>query len=321
MSEQPLISVIVPIYKVESYLDRCVQSIVDQTYENLEIILVDDGSPDNCPAMCDAWAAKDGRVQVIHKENGGVSSARNAGLDMATGSYITFADADDWLEPAAVAILLEQAVSTGADIVVGNYYFDYVDGRSAQALTAEKQIWKQDEIVRAYVMDHIRPEACNKLYTGASIGNLRFDPSIGYGEDLLFNYYALSKARVVAQTDVCCYHYLQASGNSSTTAYMTKNRAESYRVTAEIVKDLRETPFVSLAVWRHVRTVYALLSRVCNTQGKAYFEPYFAIYRDEILMHKSEVLGSAQYSVKQKVATALLWMAPKAFVQISKRLL
>lgn len=316
-----LISVIVPVYKAEPYLDQCVQSIVSQTYANLEIILVDDGSPDHCPAMCDAWAEKDGRVQVIHKENGGVSSARNAGLDTATGDYITFVDADDWLEPAAVEILLEQAVSTGADIVVGNYYFDYVDERSAQALTAENQIWKQDEIVRAYVMDHIRPEACNKLYTGASIGNLRFDPSIGYGEDLLFNYYALSKARVVAQTDVCCYHYLQASGNSSTTAYMTKNRAESYRVTAEIVKDLRETPFVSLAVWRHVRTVYALLSRVCHAQGEAYFEQYFTIYRDEILAHKSEVLGSAQYSVKQKVATALLWMAPKAFVQISKRFL
>lgn len=316
-----LVSIIVPIYKVEPYLDQCVQSIVDQTYANLEIILVDDGSPDNCPAMCDAWAEKDSRIRVIHKANGGVSSARNAGLNMATGSYIAFVDADDWLEPAAVEILLEQAVSTGADIVVGNYYFDYVDGRSAQALTAEKQIWKQGEIMLAYIQDRIHPEVHNKLYTGASIGNLRFDPSIGYGEDLLFNYYAFSKARVVAQTDVCCYHYLQASGNSSTTAYMTKNRAESYRVTAEIVKDLRETPFGSLAVWRHVRTVYALLFRVCNAQGMVYYEPYFSIYRHEILVHKSEIFNSAQYSVKQKVATALLWMAPKAFVQISKRFL
>ncbi len=315
------VSVIVPVYKAEPYLDQCVQSIIDQTYENLEIILVDDGSTDNCPAMCDAWAAKDSRVQVIHKENGGVSTARNAGLDTATGSYIMFVDADDRLEPTAVEILLELAVSTGADIVVGNYYFDYVDKSDSQPLAAEKQIWKQDEIVRAYVLDHIRPEVHNKLYAGASIGDLRFDPSIGYGEDLLFNYYAFSKARVVAQTDVCCYHYLQSSGNSSTTAYMTKNRAESYRVTAEIVKDLRETPFVSLAVWRHVRTVYALLSRVCNTQGKAYFEPYFAIYRDEILAHKSEILVSVQYSAKQKAATALLWLAPKAFVQISKRFL
>lgn len=94
MNEAPLISVIVPVYKVEQYLDRCVQSIVDQTYKNLEIILVDDGSPDNCPAMCDAWAAKDSRIRVIHKENGGVASARNVGLDNAVGQYISFVDSD-----------------------------------------------------------------------------------------------------------------------------------------------------------------------------------------------------------------------------------
>ena len=316
-----LVSVIVPVYKAERYLNQCVQSIVDQTYQNLEIILVDDGSTDNCPAMCDAWAAKDSRVQVIHKANGGVSSARNMALDCATGDYVTFVDADDWVEPNAVEILLEQAVSTGSDIVVGNYYFDYVDKSDSQPLDAEKQVWKQDEIVRAYVLDHIRPEVHNKLYAGASMGDLRFDPSIGYGEDLLFNYYAFSKAHVVAQTDVCCYHYLQSSGNSSTTAYMTKNRAESYRVTAEIVADLRKTPLASLAVWRHVRTVYALLSRVCNAQGKAYFEPYFTIYRSEILAHRAEVFKSSQYSAKQKAATALLWMAPKLFAQLTKRFL
>lgn len=85
MNEAPLISVIVPVYKVERYLDRCVQSIVNQTYKNLEIILVDDGSPDNCPAMCDAWAEKDSRVRVIHKENGGVASARNVGIENTGG--------------------------------------------------------------------------------------------------------------------------------------------------------------------------------------------------------------------------------------------
>ena len=92
-----LISVIVPVYKVEKYLDKCVQSIVDQTYRNLEIILVDDGSPDNCPAMCDAWAEKDDRIRVIHKENGGLSDARNAGMAIATGEYIGFVDSDDWI--------------------------------------------------------------------------------------------------------------------------------------------------------------------------------------------------------------------------------
>ena len=111
-----LISIIVPIYKVEPYLNKCVQSIVDQTYRDLEIILVDDGSPDNCPAICDAWAAKDSRIRVIHKENGGLSDARNAGLAIATGKYICFIDSDDSIAPTFIAELYDALSRTGADI-------------------------------------------------------------------------------------------------------------------------------------------------------------------------------------------------------------
>lgn len=96
---QDMISVIVPVYKVEKYLDECVASIVAQTHQNLEIILVDDGSPDQCPVMCERWAEKDSRIRVIHTENSGVSSARNIGLASAKGAYIAFADSDDWLRP------------------------------------------------------------------------------------------------------------------------------------------------------------------------------------------------------------------------------
>ncbi len=94
---EPLISVIVPVYKVEKYFDECVESIVNQTYRNLEIILIDDGSPDNCPQMCDDWTKRDARIRVIHKENGGLSSARNAGLDVCKGEYIAFVDSDDFI--------------------------------------------------------------------------------------------------------------------------------------------------------------------------------------------------------------------------------
>ena len=93
-----LISIIVPVYKVEKYIDRCVESIINQTYKNIEIILVDDGSPDNCPKICDEWAKKDKRIRVIHKENRGVSSARNVGIDVAKGKYIGFVDSDDYIE-------------------------------------------------------------------------------------------------------------------------------------------------------------------------------------------------------------------------------
>ena len=94
-----LISVVVPVYKVEKYLDECVQSIVNQTHRNLEIILVDDGSPDRCPQLCDEWAEKDSRIRVIHQKNGGLSAARNAGLDVAKGDYIGFVDSDDYIAP------------------------------------------------------------------------------------------------------------------------------------------------------------------------------------------------------------------------------
>ena len=102
----PLISVIVPVYKVEKYLNKCVQSIVNQTYKNLEIILVDDGSPDNCPEMCDEWAKKDSRIKVIHQENAGLAEARNSGISVATGEFFMFIDSDDYAEPDMIELLL-----------------------------------------------------------------------------------------------------------------------------------------------------------------------------------------------------------------------
>ena len=118
-----LISVIVPVYKVEKYLDKCVQSIVNQTCKNLEIILVDDGSPDNCGAMCEAWAEKDSRIKVIHKENGGLSDARNAGLAVATGDWVAFVDSDDWVAEEMFARLLNAAKNHQADISACNVQF------------------------------------------------------------------------------------------------------------------------------------------------------------------------------------------------------
>ena len=113
-----LITVIVPVYKVEKYLDRCVQSIVDQTYTNLEIILVDDGSPDNCPKMCDEWAKKDKRIKVIHKQNGGLSDARNAGLEKAKGKYVGFVDSDDYISPIMYEKLYKCIIDNQADMAM-----------------------------------------------------------------------------------------------------------------------------------------------------------------------------------------------------------
>jgi glycosyltransferase involved in cell wall biosynthesis len=119
--QSPLVSIIVPIYKVEPYLRRCLDSIVNQTYTNLEIILVDDGSPDGCPQICDEYAAKDERIVVIHKKNGGLSDARNAGLDICKGEYISFVDSDDWVEEQYVEILFDLLTKENADIAICSY--------------------------------------------------------------------------------------------------------------------------------------------------------------------------------------------------------
>lgn len=137
MEQSPLISIVVPVYKVESFLDRCIKSILSQTYERLDIILVDDGSPDRCPQMCDRWAETDGRIRVLHKENGGLSDARNHGTAIAGGEYISFVDSDDYISPDYVEYLLSLLRETGADIACGAFRTVYDGGELFEAQPPE----------------------------------------------------------------------------------------------------------------------------------------------------------------------------------------
>ena len=186
--DNPKISVIVPVYKVEKYLDRCVESIVNQTYKNLEIILVDDGSPDNCPAICDAWANKDERIKVIHKENGGVSSARNRGIDAATGDYIGFVDSDDWIEPDMYELLADNAKKYDADISRCGYFVDWPD-HIAQVgnggILLYEDIERRCEMLRSY---HLVSALWNKIYRRELFEEERLDESLRITEDWQINY-------------------------------------------------------------------------------------------------------------------------------------
>lgn len=119
VNSYPKVSVIVPIFKVEQFLTKCIDSILNQSYANIEVILVDDGSPDRCPQICDDYQRKDSRVKVVHKQNGGQSSARNAGLDVASGEYVSFVDSDDWLESDAYSMIVGQCLENQLDIIGG----------------------------------------------------------------------------------------------------------------------------------------------------------------------------------------------------------
>ena len=169
---KPLISVIVPVYNVEKYLGKCVDSILAQTYENLEIILVEDGTRDGCGAICDAYAAKDPRVRVIHKENGGLSSARNAGMDIARGEYFGFVDSDDWIEPETYETLLNLAEKYNADLVSGSRY-DVAEptGERTLGLHHEKEecISAMEMLGRVFVWDGCDSAAWDNCTAGTCL--------------------------------------------------------------------------------------------------------------------------------------------------------
>lgn len=175
----PLLSVIVPVYNVEKYLNKCIESIVNQTYKNLEIILVDDGSPDNCHLICDDWAQRDGRIKVIHKKNAGVSSARNAGLDEARGSFIGFVDGDDIIYEDFYETLLAEAIKNDADISACAFSYlndSYGKYKESECYIKSKKLYDSQELLNEY-FDSCKGEwvsFCNKIIKASLFDGLRF---------------------------------------------------------------------------------------------------------------------------------------------------
>lgn len=208
MEHLPLISVIVPVYRVEAYLDKCISSIAGQTYTNLEIILVDDGSPDRSGGICDAWAAKDSRIRVIRQANAGGGAARNAALDIANGEMIAFVDSDDYLAPDMfehLRNLLAQGADIAecghADVFDDNALFDHGDG-SVRTYTVR-------EAMAEHIRDRIfRQLIWNKLYRREVVGEIRF-PVGKKIDDEFFTYRVLGNAKTLIRSEKVCYAYRQ----------------------------------------------------------------------------------------------------------------
>lgn len=210
--DQPLISVIVPVYKAEAYLDRCVGSIVDQTYRNLEILLVDDGSPDNSGSLCDAWAAKDSRIRVIHQANQGGGAARNAALDLAKGELLAFVDSDDYLHPEFYEKLYT-LIAQGADIAECGYV-ETVNDDAQLGQGSLTPIWDdRKDAMTAHIRDtHYRQIIWNKLYRWEVAAGIRFPVGTKI-DDEYYTYQLLGNARKLARIDWAGYAYRQNPGS------------------------------------------------------------------------------------------------------------
>ncbi len=213
---QPLVSIIVPVYNVEKYLNKCISSIINQSYKNLQILLVDDGSSDASPQICDKYAAVDERITVYHNSNHGPSYSRNFGLERSNGEYITFIDSDDWLEENYVSNLVQAIIETGTELAISPYFFDYPD-RSVviRADTSKLKGVLQQDLAQLY---KLTPSPCCKLYRKDIICkcNIKFPLGIALAEDRVFNYIYLQNIKSYVYIDVPQYHYLQFVENSLT---------------------------------------------------------------------------------------------------------
>lgn len=214
----PKVSIIVPIYNVEKYLDRCMQTLINQTLQDIEIIMVDDGSPDNCPKLCDDYAKKDNRIKVIHKKNGGLSDARNAGLNIATGEYVAFIDSDDFTSKEAYETLYNKAKETNADIVYAGFTMHNSDGTENKCFVLN-QTWEGKDIIpfiKSMIfdtkpdIDTIWMSVWNGIYKRNIIekNNIRFLSEREYlSEDILFHTMLIPLCKKIVCIPYTFYHY------------------------------------------------------------------------------------------------------------------
>ncbi|MGN1123076.1 MAG: glycosyltransferase family 2 protein [Eubacterium sp.] len=225
-----MISIIVPIYKVEKYIRQCVDSIISQTLKDIEIILVDDGSPDNCPSICDEYAGKDGRVRVVHKENGGLISARKAGLEASSGEYVCFVDGDDWIEPDMYEHISRSINETNADCVITQFYYEYPNNPTKSDYKLSKKLYSraeiEEEIFPTMLFDNqyyrfgIYPNCWTKTFKRELLEKhlMDTDDRIRMGEDIAFTYPCLMECQTIAFIDRALYHY-RINPESMTKAY------------------------------------------------------------------------------------------------------
>lgn len=217
---QPLISIIVPIYGIDRYLGLCIESIINQTYKNLEIILVDDGGKDRCPDICDLYASKDKRIKVIHKANGGLVSARKAGLQESNGSYISYVDGDDWIGPGFIESMYSSTFFSNADVVCAGFTKDLFSKSSTFTNTIPSGVYDGEKLENLkkhmiscgqYYCPGITTYVWNKLFRREILidAQMNIDNRITIGEDAAVTYPVLFKSNIISVIDNIAYHYRQ----------------------------------------------------------------------------------------------------------------
>ena len=223
----PKLSIIVPVYKVEQYIHKCVDSILNQTFTNFELILVDDGSPDNCGKICDEYAQKDERIRVVHKENGGVSSARNLGIDEAKGEYISFIDPDDWIELNMYEDIFNFVNDNNVDVACFEVYEVKGNKCSAHYRFESNRVFEKEEALYNILVDIIDNSPCNKVYKKSVWEGVRFPIGRRF-EDVATIYKTFHKSNKVGYMKKAFYYYLKREGSAIALSFDAQRRFENF---------------------------------------------------------------------------------------------
>lgn len=300
-----LISIIVPIYNVENYLDRCLDSIVNQTYTNLEIILVDDGSTDNSKLMCDDYKNKDHRIVVIHKKNGGLSSARNVGIDIAHGNYIMFVDSDDFIDIKMVENMLKILKETNSDISICNrfYYYENGDKKLRYKNNNIQIIMNSEQAI--YEMNNYRNfdmSAWCKLYKIELFNDIRF-PNGKISEDFYIMYLLFDKAKKIVYNSNPYYYYFQRNGSITKTASL---KYDFVNAAYEQMKYV-EKKYPNLKACMHVAYMSAnmtIYNMLLKSGGKCEKEELL-ILRNNVRKHYSYIKEYVEFPFLRRIETFL----------------
>ena len=257
--DEKLVSVIIPAYNIEDYIGRCLDSIISQTYKNLEIIVVDDGSRDYTGEILDNYAKKDRRIKVIHKENGGVSSARNKGIEAAEGDYIGFIDGDDLIEPEMYKTLVDLLEEENADIAHCGYQMVFPDRIDYYHNTGKKKIQTTEEGLKDLLSgEMIEPGLVNKLYKKELIKNCRLNETVKINEDLLMHYQLFKLSQKSVYYDITPYSYMIRSSSATGANSLITKREDSLRVLNQIKDDCINNNLLSIIYKRYIYLLMAI---------------------------------------------------------------
>ena len=300
----PLISVIVPVYNVEKYLPMCVDSIIGQTYRNLEIFLVDDGSPDNCGRICDEYAQKDKRIKVIHKKNGGLSDARNVAIDIAKGEYITFVDSDDYLSLDFIEQLYLLAIQTDSEIAISNFFFFKEPKRELEVAykkMPKMSVYSSKEALCALLyQNNIETSAWGKLYKTSLWKEIRF-PKGRLFEDIatIYKSFLLSK-RIVTISLPLYYYRIRSDSIMGKEFYPKKMEAvTSSKMMLDDIFLLKDKELCKAATCRYVSMCFNILFQTTQKSKEEQF-----IYA-EIKRYRWNIILDKNARFKSRVALIL----------------